>query len=252
MEIPGFTAGTGSLLVVAPVIGSFLGVLIRRLPEGRLLVWSRSQCESCHAALTARDLVPVLSWLAWAGRCRRCGSVLGWFYPGVELAALAIAVIAVAVDGMPRALLDCVLGWWLLALAWIDLRSWLLPDLLTLPLIVAGLVVAAPGDPEKLVDRALGAALGYLVLEAIAAAYRFLRKAEGLGGGDAKLLAAAGAWVGATALPQVILEAALCALAVAGMLRLRGVRLTARSPLPFGPFIAIASWGIWLFGAISF
>jgi leader peptidase (prepilin peptidase)/N-methyltransferase len=153
---------------------------------------------------------------------------------------------------VPRALLDCVFGWWLLTLAWIDLRSWRLPDLLTLPLIVAGLVAAVPGPPAGLIDRALGAALGYLLLKGVAVAYRQLRQAEGLGGGDAKLLAAAGAWVGATALPQVILGAALGALAVAGMLRLGGVRLGARSALPFGPFIAAASWGIWLIGPLTF
>lgn len=252
LEIPGLTIETGSLLAAAPAIGSFLGVLIRRLPEGRLLVMRRSQCESCHAILSARDLVPVLSWLVSAGRCRRCGSVLGYFYPGVELAALAIAVIAVAVDGMPRALLDCVLGWWLLALSWIDLRCWLLPDALTLPLIVAGLAVAVPGDPAGLIDRVFGAALGYLLLQGIAAAYRQLRKSEGLGAGDAKLLAAAGAWVGATALPQLILAAASGALIVAALLRLWGVRLGPRSALPFGPFIAIASWCIWLFGTKMF
>lgn len=238
--------------MLAPAIGSFLGVVIRRLPEGRAIVWSHSQCEFCHAALRASDLVPVLSWLASMGRCRHCGRVLGWFYPCVELAALAIAIIAVAIDGMPRALLDCMLGWSLLTLAWIDLRCWLLPDVLTLPLIVAGLVAALPGAPAGLIDRALGAALGYLLLKGVAVAYRQLRKAEGLGGGDAKLLAAAGAWVGATALPQVILGAALCALAVAGMLRLGGVRLGPRSALPFGPFIAVASWSIWLIGPIAF
>jgi leader peptidase (prepilin peptidase)/N-methyltransferase len=238
--------------VLAAAIGSFLGVVIRRVPEGRAILWSRSQCEFCHAELRARDLVPVLSWLSSMGRCRHCGGALGWFYPGVELAALAIAVIAVAIDGIPRALLDCVLGWWLLTLAWIDLRCWRLPDLLTLPLIVAGLVAALPGPPAGLIDRALGAALGYLLLKGVAVAYRHLRQAEGLGGGDAKLLAAAGAWVGATALPQVILGAALGALAVAGMLRLGGVRLGARSALPFGPFIAAASWSIWLIGPLTF
>src|ERR1051326_8565426 len=91
------------LLAAAPVIGSFLGVVVLRLPEGRPIVWSRSQCEACGAVLGARDLVPLISWLVARGRCRRCGQPLGWFYPGIEIAGLSIAAIALGLDGMPRA-----------------------------------------------------------------------------------------------------------------------------------------------------
>lgn len=240
------------LLIAAPVIGSFIGVLIRRLPDGHPIVWSRSKCEGCGALLTPRDLVPLISWVLARGKCRRCGTPLGWFYPGIEIAALIVAFIALAVDDVPRAALDCLFGWWLLTLAWIDLRRWLLPDLLTLPLIVAGLAVAAALDPDTLLDRALGAALGYAALRALAVFYKIVRQREGLGRGDAKLLGAAGAWVGATALPQVILLAALAALLAAAALRLVGVRLHARSALPFGPFLALAIWTIWLGGPLAF
>ncbi len=240
------------ILIAAPFIGSFIGVVIRRLPEGRPIAWSRSKCEACGALLTARDLLPLLSWLLTDGRCRRCGYPLGCFYPSVEIAALVVALIALAVDDMPRAALDCLFGWWLLTLAWIDLRRWLLLDLLTLPLIVAGLAAAAVLDPETVLDRGLGAALGYVALRAVAVVYRAVRQREGLGGGDPKLLSAAGAWVGATALPQVILLAALTALLAATVLHLRGVPLRAHSALPFGPFLALASWTIWLGGLISF
>src|SRR5204862_1391134 len=75
------------LLIAAPVIGSFIGVLIRRLPNGQPILWSRSKCDGCGAALTARDLVPIISWMLARGRCRRCGRRLGWFYPAVEIAA---------------------------------------------------------------------------------------------------------------------------------------------------------------------
>jgi leader peptidase (prepilin peptidase) / N-methyltransferase len=241
------TAGW-SLLLVAPFVGSFLGVLIRRLPEGLTIAWARSRCPWCETRLGVRDLVPMLSWLAVKGRCRYCGHRLGWFYPGVELAAVAVALAAVAVNRGEDGWLDCVLGWWLLTLGWIDARSWLLPDPLTLPLILAGLAAAAAFDPEQLTGRALGAALGYLSLLATAALYRVLRGREGLGRGDAKLLAASGAWVGAAALPQVILFAALSALVIAGCLRLGGVRLGIYSALPFGPLIALATWLVWLFG----
>src|SRR5437764_12137346 len=146
-----------ALVLAAPFIGSFLGVLIRRLPEGRPVVWARSACERCGAALRASELVPLLSWALARGRCRHCGGALGWFYPAIELAALAVALVALAVDPVEVAWLDCLLGWWLLALAWVDLRRWILPDALTLPLIVAGLLAALAFDPDTLLERALGA-----------------------------------------------------------------------------------------------
>jgi leader peptidase (prepilin peptidase)/N-methyltransferase len=259
-ELLGWTAearaAEWSLVLIAPFIGSFLGLLIRRLPEGSTVVRGRSRCDACGATLRVRDLVPIVSWLMVGARCRYCNQPLCWFYPGVELAALAIALASVLIhgvliDGGQGAWLDCVLGWWLLALAWIDLRSWLLPDALTLPLIVAGLAAAFLFNPDQLTERALGAALGYLSLRAIAALYRALRGREGLGGGDAKLLAASGAWLGAAALPQVILFAALSALTAAACLRFGGVGLGIHSALPFGPFLALATWVLWLSGPLD-
>jgi leader peptidase (prepilin peptidase)/N-methyltransferase len=240
-----------ALLLLAPFVGSFLGVLIRRLPEGRPIVRGRSHCEWCGARLTPRDLVPLLSWLVTQGRCRHCRHPLGWFYPGVELAALAIAAIALAADGVEQAWLDCLLGWWLLALGWIDARHWLLPDVLALPLLVLGLALAAAFAPADLADHAAAAMLGYLALRAVAWIYQRLRHREGLGQGDAKLFAAAGAWLGIAALPQVILLAALAALLTAAGLALSGRRMRAHSALPFGPFLALASWVLWLFGPFS-
>ncbi len=239
------------LVLAAPFIGSFLGLLIRRLPQGSPIARGRSRCEACAATLRARDLVPILSWVMVGGRCRYCRQPLGWFYPGVELAALAIALASVLIDGGQGAWFNCLLGWWLLALGWIDLRCWLLPDALTLPLIIAGLAAAFLFDLGQLTDRALGAALGYLSLVAIAALYRALRGREGLGRGDAKLLAASGAWLGAAALPQLILLAALSALAAAAGLRLAGIRLGIHSALPFGPFLALATWVLWLLGPLD-
>jgi leader peptidase (prepilin peptidase) / N-methyltransferase len=239
-----------SLLIAAPFVGSFLGVIVRRLPDDLPIAWARSRCDWCGEPLGARDLTPIIGWLAAKGRCRYCNHALGWFYPGIELAAAAVALTALLVDGGTSAWLDCLLGWWLLALAWIDIRSWLLPDLLTLPLVLAGLAAAAVFDPGQLTDRSCAAALGYVSLTAIAALYRALRHREGLGRGDAKLLAAAGAWVGTAALPQVIFFAALSGLVAAGCLRLAGVRLRAQSALPFGPFLALATWVLWLCGNI--
>lgn len=235
-----------SAVIAAPFVGSFVGVVVRRLPEDRPIVRARSHCEWCGTVLGVRDLMPLASWLALRGRCRRCGQALGWFYPGIELAALAVALSAISVDRGAAVWLDCLFGWWLLALGWIDVERWLLPDALTLPLIVAGLAVAAWLDPSSLFASALGAALGYSSLRLIAWGYRAWRRHEGLGQGDAKLLAAAGAWLGAVALPQVVLGAAIAALLAAFGLRLAGVRLGARSAIPFGPFLALSTWLVWL------
>ena len=120
-----------AVLVAAPFVGSFIGVVVRRLPEGRPIICARSRCEYCGAALRMGDLVPLFSWFAAGGRCRYCGHPLGWFYPGIELSAFAIALIALAADDGKRVWLDCFFGWWLLALGWIDIRRWLLPDALT-------------------------------------------------------------------------------------------------------------------------
>jgi leader peptidase (prepilin peptidase) / N-methyltransferase len=236
-----------AMIIAAPFVGSFLGVVVRRLPEDRAILWARSRCETCGTVLAARDLIPLVSWLAAGGRCRFCGTALGWFEPAIELAATAVALAAVAADGGPWTWLDCLFGWWLLALGWIDLRSWLLPDVLTLPLVVAGLLIVLWLEPASLFASALGAALGYLGLRLVAVLYRMLRGRDGIGEGDAKLLAASGAWLGAALLPQVILLAASTALIAALCLRLAGNRLGAGSALPFGPFLAFATWLLWLF-----
>jgi leader peptidase (prepilin peptidase)/N-methyltransferase len=238
------------LLIVAPFVGSFAGVLVRRLPPGHPVVIARSRCEHCDAALGIADLIPLASWLATGGRCRHCGARLGGFYPGVELAAVAIAAISLWFDRGMAAWLDAVLGWWLLTLGWIDARSGILPDPLTLPLLLAGLAATALAPGESL-DRAAGAVAGYVLLVAVELAYRRWRGRDGLGRGDAKLFAAAGAWVGAVGLPGVLFGAALGALVFAAALALAGRRLDRHSALPFGPFLAAATWGVWLFGPLG-
>ena len=235
-------------ILVAPFVGSFLGVLIRRLPEDRPVALARSACGACGTRLGARDLVPIGSYLALRGRCRACGAPIGAFHPAVELAALAVAGLAAAVlPEDPAALwLACGLGWTLLALAWIDWDHFFLPDALSLPLVPAGLLATWWLAPEALAGHAIGAALGYGAFRGLASAYRWLRGREGLGQGDAKLLAVAGAWLGWEALPQVVLLAALAGLALAGATALRRGGLDLAAPLPFGPCLAIALWLCWL------
>jgi leader peptidase (prepilin peptidase)/N-methyltransferase len=238
-------------LLAAPAVGSLLGVLIRRLPRGEKVALSRSRCESCGAALGPLDLVPLLSWLWLRGRCRHCGAPIDPFHWHIELAAVAVAASAVVAAGdASLAWLGCGLGWTLLALAWIDIEWLILPDALTLPLLLAGLGATWLTAPEALADAAIGAALGWLVFAAVAAGYRALRKREGLGGGDAKLLAAAGAWLGWQALPDVMLLAAVTALAATAALRLARRQAFNGAPLAFGPWLALAIWLVWLYDSM--
>jgi leader peptidase (prepilin peptidase)/N-methyltransferase len=238
-------------LLIAPFVGSFLGVVIERLPAGRPIALARSRCGTCGAPLAARDLIPIASWLARRGRCR-CGKVeLGAFYPGIELAALAVALSAATVLSGWLLWASLALGWTLLALALIDLRHHVLPDALSLPLIPAGLALAWLIEPGKLADHAIGAAAGFIGFFLVAWLYRRLRRREGLGLGDAKLLAAAGAWLGWQALPSVVALAAGLALGGAALAgSLGGGKLSATAEIAFGPYLALAIWAVWLYGPL--
>lgn len=144
------------------------------------------------------------------------------------------------------------LGWALLALALADLRSGRLPDMLTLPLIPAGLLACARIEPLHLPDHVAGAMLGFIALAGLRVAYRRLRGRDGLGLGDAKLMAALGAWVSWRGLPSVLLFASLFALAVVLMVALRRGRCPpATAAIPFGPYLAAGGWLVWLYGPIS-
>ena len=237
-------------VLIAPAVGSFIGLVVARSGSGRSLVFGGSCCDHCGRRLPARDLVPLFSWALSGGRSRCCRQPITALYPLVELAALAVALWAVAVTTGPIAIASLALGWTLLALSLIDLRSYRLPDGGTLPLILAGLALSAIGQTGPLWLHLLGAAVGYAALAGIGAVYERLRGEPGLGLGDAKLLAAAGAWLGLQALPSVMLIACLSALAMAAVLaRLRG-ELGWRSAIPFGPALAVGFWITWLYGPL--
>lgn len=168
-----------------------------------------------------------------------------WF-----LAALAaVGASAAVADPRPAALaVNLVLGVMLLLLAWIDLRTFRLPDAITFPLVAMGLAVAAmSGEPPP--EQALaGAVLGFACFALLGWAYRVLRGRDGIGLGDAKLLAGAGAWLGAEALPEVLLIAALAGLAQAAIAARGALSLRAETMIPFGPAIALAIWLVRLCG----
>ena len=237
-------------LLVSPLVGSFLGVVVLRMPAGRPVLLARSVCDQCGRRLGVADLIPLLSWVWRRGRCA-CGEAsLGLFYPVIELGALAIAASAAAVLSGWLLWVSLALGWTLLTLAAIDLAHYWLPDRLSLPLIPAGLVVAWLIDPAGLPDHLIGALAGFLAFAGIAWAYRRLRGRAGLGLGDAKLLAAAGAWLGWQALPGLVVLAAVLALAVALARATFGERLAAATRIAFGPYLALALWLFWLYGPL--
>jgi leader peptidase (prepilin peptidase)/N-methyltransferase len=234
------------MLAAAPFIGSFLGVLIRRLPQGAPVLWVRSACPGCQTPLAPRDLVPLLSFVAQRGRCRHCLKRIAAFHWWIELAALGVAAWAVTAGRPDTLVADCVLGWTLLALAWIDAETMLLPDVLTLPLLLAGFAEAWLLDPASLPDRAIGAGLGWGCFAGIGWLWRRWRGIDALGAGDAKLLAASGAWLGWQALPEVLVVAALAA--IAATLARNGRHVAATHRLAFGPWLVLATWLARLYG----
>jgi leader peptidase (prepilin peptidase) / N-methyltransferase len=240
-------------VLLGPFIGSFLLTIAHRYPRFEGLAFGRSACPACHAMISVRDLVPVLSWLALGGRCRTCAASISWQYPTAEIAAAAIAIWAATTVSSRLLWVSCALGWSLLALSFIDFRTYRLPDFLTLPTLLAGLAVTWWAWPFALPDHLLGVVFGYSALAGLGWLYRVLRGRDGIGLGDAKLLAAGGAWLSWEGLPGVLLSAALLGLVAALIGHLTGrISLKGATPVPFGPSLAAAIWVSWLYGPLDF
>jgi len=269
---PSLAVGVASVLGL--LIGSFLNVVIHRLPimmerdwqqqcaelRGETvaadtqvprydLVSPRSRCPSCGHAITALENVPVISWLLLRGRCAGCSKPIAWRYPAVELltAIMSAAVILRFGAGVAGAG-ALLLTWALIAASFIDIDKQLLPDGITLPLLWLGLAFNLDGTFVPIGDAVLGAMAGYGVLWLVFHAFRLLTAKEGMGYGDFKLLAALGAWLGWQMLPVVILLSSLVGALVGVSLMLfrghqRGV------PIPFGPYLAAAGWITLLWGS---
>ena len=236
-------------LALGAIAGSFIATVMIRWPRGESAVLGRSRCDACAATLGPRELVPILSWAAQRGRCRRCGARIDGRHLAVELAAAAIGLAALVAHPLPLAAATALFGWWLLLVAALDVEHPGLPDALTLPLVPLGVAAAWAGFGPPLADRAAGAAIGWAALFLIAAGYRRLRGREGMGGGDPKLAAGIGAWTGATQLPFILLGAGLLGLAAALAMRRRGEPVTRTTRLPLGALMAVAAWPVWLVAA---
>jgi leader peptidase (prepilin peptidase)/N-methyltransferase len=234
-------------LLIAPFVGSFLGVLTHRLVAGTMLASARSRCEACRSVIAPWDLVPLFSFAVLRGRCRACGARIAARHWHIELAAVAVALVAIVAEpdvGTTRLWLDCGFGWALLALGWIDWDAMILPDVITLPLVVVGLGATLWLDPAATTGHAIAAATGYAAFRIIAIGYRALRGRDGLGEGDAKLLAALGAWIGLDGLPWVVFGGAMVGLSAAMVMSVRGRRVEPTTRLPFGCCLALAGWVI--------
>jgi len=235
--------------VLGLIFGSFVGVLVTRWPKGARASAGRSSCDHCGAPLGAADLVPIWSFIRLRGCCRHCGARIDPALLGIELAAGLVGMVAMLAHPFPASLVTLALGLWLLLVAILDLRFFWLPNRLTLPLIPIGLLVGWAGIGPTLEDRIIGAAAGWLVLEAIAFVYGKLRGRRGLGGGDPKLLAGLGAFVGYPNVPLVLVGSGLIGLAAIAAMRMRGEEVTATTRLPMGTLMALAAWPIWLVAA---
>nr|WKF57380.1 Type 4 prepilin-like proteins leader peptide-processing enzyme [Paraburkholderia busanensis] len=250
-------------IVFGLVIGSFLNVVVHRVPimlerawqeevreatgappeddalPARYNLWvPRSACPHCGHTLSAWENLPVLSYLLLRGRCSACKARVSPRYPLIEIASAVCAAGALAVYG-PSGTAFAAFGLCaaLLAMSAIDIDTHLLPDSMTLPLLWAGLIVNFDGMFASLHDAVLGAIFGYLVLWVVHWLFKLVRGVEGMGYGDFKLLAALGAWFGWAALPQIVLIAAVSG-AVVGLAATWLGRMRFQEPLPFGPFLA--------------
>ncbi|WP_421218675.1 prepilin peptidase [Aeromonas jandaei] len=254
------------------MIGSFLNVVIHRLPIMLEREWQaeycsyftpneeqatepsynlmvpHSACPHCGHAITALENIPLLSWLWLKGRCSECQAPISARYPLVELltALLSVAVAMVISPGWGT-LAALLLTWVLVALTFIDLDKMLLPDQLTLPLLWGGLLFNLIGGFAPLADAVIGAMAGYLVLWCLYWAFKLLTGKEGMGYGDFKLLAALGAWLGWQALPIILLLSSLVG-AIIGISLIALRKHHQGNPIPFGPYLAIAGWIALLWG----
>jgi leader peptidase (prepilin peptidase)/N-methyltransferase len=258
----------GFAVLLGLVIGSFLNVVVHRLPIMLERAWRaevtpapdsspeaqaappgarydlavpRSACPHCGHILRAWENIPVVSYLLLRGRCLACGARIGARYPLTELATALLAVIALYAFGpSPLALAAFGLCATLLTMSLIDFDTKYLPDSLTLPLLWAGLIVNLGEDGFVPLHQAvLGAIAGYGFLWCVYWLFKLARGVEGMGYGDFKLLAALGAWLGWQALPQIVLVAALAG-AIVGLAATGIGRMRFEEPLPFGPFLAAA------------
>lgn len=261
----------GLVFLLGLAVGSFLNVLIHRLPRMLEADWRaqcaelkgeapeatplynllvpRSACPSCGHQITALENIPLLSWLWLRGRCSACGVHISARYPLVELLAAMLSAAVAWQLGFGLAAVGAILFIWaLIALTFIDLDTTLLPDDITLPLLWGGLLFNLFGTFASLQSAVIGAMAGYLSLWSIYWLFKLVTGKEGMGYGDFKLLAAIGAWLGWELLPVTILLSSVVGAAV-GFGMVVFIKHDRRIPIPFGPYLAGGGVVALFFGA---
>ncbi|MDO9371428.1 MAG: A24 family peptidase [Gammaproteobacteria bacterium] len=262
--------------VLGLIVGSFLNVVIHRLPQMMQRDWQaqcrellalpgesdeptapprfslvtpRSRCPHCGHGITALENIPLVSYLVLKGKCSACGARISPRYPVVELLTAVLSVAVAAHFGFGwMSVAALLLTWCLIALTFIDLDHQLLPDSITLPLLWGGLLLSLGGVFVDSQTAIIGAAAGYLSLWTVYWLFKLLTGKEGMGQGDFKLLAVFGAWLGWQALPLIILLSSLVgALVGISLMLFRGHQRD--TPIPFGPYLAAAGWIALLWGA---
>lgn len=234
--------GTDAVLLagvtaIGLALGSFLNVCILRLPHDQSLISPPSTCPKCHRRIGWRDNIPVLSWLLLRGRCRACGAPISIQYPLVEAVVGAVWLGAVLAYGPSlRGLAAALFGTLLLGIALTDARHYLIPDEFSLGGLVMGLLVALGGGAAGFLDAVIGAAVGFGLLYGVAVAGSWLFKEEAMGGGDIKMMAMVGAFVGWEGVILTLFGGALLGLLIFVPFTLRKKRL-----VPFGVFLALAA-----------
>lgn len=239
------------VLYLGACVGSFLNVVVYRVPHQLSLLQPGSHCPKCKAPLGPTENVPILGWLWLRGRCRHCGQPISWRYPAVEAFTMATYGLTVGVLGLtPHALGMCLLMSWLIALALIDLDTLLLPESLTQSGVVVGAAIrvllpwlmgdgSAQASAASLMEGISGAVLGILLLESIGLLGQILLRKEALGLGDGKLMALIGMWLG---WPNVLLTLFLASIigVIGSGIGLLMKRVRLGRPIPFGPYLAAA------------
>jgi leader peptidase (prepilin peptidase)/N-methyltransferase len=269
------------IFVLSLLVGSFLNVVIYRLPVMMENSWKAeieeysacqnstndtsvvnkpiekqvfnlvkpdSTCPKCQHKIRSWENVPVISWMCLRGKCSQCKNPISVRYPLVELATGLLSALVAWHFGFGLAGFAAVLATWLLiAMTFIDLDTMLLPDQLTLSLLWIGLLISVDAPFVSTQDAIVGAAVGYLCLWSLYWAFKLLTGKEGMGYGDFKLLAAIGAWVGWQHLPVVVLLSSFVG-AIVGITLLSIQGKDKSQPIPFGPYLATAGWLTLLYG----
>ncbi|MDO6467335.1 A24 family peptidase [Neptunomonas phycophila] len=266
----------GFTFIFALLVGSFLNVVIYRLPAMMEREWQSSiedyqqdaqetqtpalddtrfnlatpssRCGQCNHQIRWYENIPLISYLVLRGKCSQCKTRISLRYPTIELLTALLSVAVIFVFGFNVAGLAAVaFTFCLVSLTFIDIDHHLLPDRITLPLLWLGLLVNTQNIFTSLESAVWGAILGYLSLWSVYWAFKIITKKEGMGYGDFKLLAALGAWCGAMALPLIILLSSVAGVIIAVVL-MATKKHHSGNPLPFGPYLAIAGWVALLFG----